>query len=202
MNRLLKSLYRKAWFEGPDQGLYLTYDDGPDPKGSLAFAHELFNRGIKATFFCLGTALEKAPEYPEALLALNHAVGYHGFSHISGFSAAHSAYLKNFERPAGFPSRLLRVPYGRVLPGAYHRLSKDWQLVFWSHMPGDYKTRLDAEALWPRLACSLEPGAIVVLHDRGEALQKQWRLLDALEKAIVQRGLETKALPMEEKNWA
>lgn len=199
MNRLLKSLYRKAWFEGPDQGLYLTYDDGPDPEGSLAFAQELAQRGIKATFFCLGTALEKVPEYPEALLALNHSVGYHGYAHLSGFSTPQRAYLRNFERPKGFPSRLLRVPYGRILPGAYRRLSRDWQMVFWSHMPGDYRPALDAEALWPHLEASLQPGAVVALHDRGEALQKQWKLLDALEKAIAQRGLEAKSLPMAER---
>ena len=199
MNLLLQKLYRKAWFCGPDQGLYLTYDDGPDPEGSLAFAQALAQRGIKATFFCLGTALEKMPEYPKELMALNHAVGYHGHAHISGFSTPQGTYLKNFERPKGFSTRLLRVPYGRILPGAYRTLSRDWQLVFWSHMPGDYKSALDVKALWPRLEAALHPGALVVLHDRGEALQKQWKLLDALEKAIAQRGLEAKSLPMAER---
>jgi len=45
-----------------EKTVYLTFDDGPIPTVTFAILDILKERGIKATFFCVGDNVVKHPE--------------------------------------------------------------------------------------------------------------------------------------------
>ncbi|NLC38573.1 MAG: polysaccharide deacetylase [Clostridia bacterium] len=61
---------------------YLTIDDGPDPENTPAILEILRNYGIKATFFVIGTQVEKYPDLLEKICEEGHAVGNHTYNHV------------------------------------------------------------------------------------------------------------------------
>jgi peptidoglycan/xylan/chitin deacetylase (PgdA/CDA1 family) len=59
----------------------LTFDDGPDPRHTVAIAELLRERGHRATFFVLGRAVREHPEVAAATAAAGHELASHGDDH-------------------------------------------------------------------------------------------------------------------------
>jgi cellulose synthase/poly-beta-1,6-N-acetylglucosamine synthase-like glycosyltransferase/peptidoglycan/xylan/chitin deacetylase (PgdA/CDA1 family) len=59
----------------------LTFDDGPDPEFTPAILDLLGQYGVKATFFMIGSRVERDPELVRRLVAEGHETGNHSFSH-------------------------------------------------------------------------------------------------------------------------
>jgi peptidoglycan-N-acetylglucosamine deacetylase len=59
----------------------LTFDDGPDPEFTPAVLDVLAQYGVKATFFMIGSRVERDPELVRRLVAEGHEIGNHSFSH-------------------------------------------------------------------------------------------------------------------------
>jgi peptidoglycan-N-acetylglucosamine deacetylase len=76
-NRLLPRLSGKG---RPDH-VALTFDDGPDPKSTPQFLELLQERGVQATFFLLGSMLEKTPSLADEITAAGHEIAVHGWQH-------------------------------------------------------------------------------------------------------------------------
>lgn len=64
----------------PDGTLVLTYDDGPGPN-TMAVAEYLAELSIEATFFVVGSSIEKMPDVPARVRALGHRLGNHTWTH-------------------------------------------------------------------------------------------------------------------------
>ena len=62
--------------------VYLTFDDGPSSKTTLAILDILDTYGIKGTFFTLGTAVEKNPEMAKNVTDRGHSIGCHSYTHV------------------------------------------------------------------------------------------------------------------------
>ena len=63
---------------------YLTFDDGPSTEVTQEILETLKSNNIKATFFVLGSNVEKSNEQKELLKEMvmeGHAVGNHGYCH-------------------------------------------------------------------------------------------------------------------------
>src|SRR5688572_12693903 len=58
----------------------LTFDDGP-----TAFTQEVLDilkqKNVKATFFVMGSELEKNPQIGKDIVSLGHELGNHSYSH-------------------------------------------------------------------------------------------------------------------------
>jgi len=65
-----------------DKIIYLTFDDGPDPENTPLILDILKENNIKATFFVLGTEIEKYPDLLKRIYAEGHAIGNHSYNHI------------------------------------------------------------------------------------------------------------------------
>src|SRR5207237_3417297 len=81
---------RVEWFghtitHGPRDGstVALTFDDGPNRTATLAVRDILDQYGVKASFFLVGSALDRAPEIARALVADGQLVGSHAYNHNS-----------------------------------------------------------------------------------------------------------------------
>ncbi len=59
---------------------YLTFDDGPSEE-TEKILDALKERDVKATFFVLGTELEKRPDTYKRIVGEGHVLGLHSFSH-------------------------------------------------------------------------------------------------------------------------
>src|SRR5215470_5981987 len=59
----------------------LTFDDGPHPRSTPFFLRELDRRGVRATFFVLGSELARTPQLGKELAAAGHEVAVDGWFH-------------------------------------------------------------------------------------------------------------------------
>ncbi len=64
----------------PDRTLVLTYDDGPGPN-TVPIAEYLSSMGIAATFFVVGSQVERWPDVLARVRELGHRLGNHTWTH-------------------------------------------------------------------------------------------------------------------------
>ena len=181
---LAQFVMKDAWFckPGDEKCLYLSFDDGPHPEFTPAILELLNKFEAKATFFCLGENVVKYPEVYKSILADGHTVGNHLHHHLSAFKSNRIEYLASAkEASLHIDSKLLRPPYGSISPYLYRKLKKEYQLVFWDVMPGDFVDGITSDKLIENSINNIKPGSIVVFHDRFIA---QPNLLPALESIL------------------
>lgn len=65
----------------PPRAIALTFDDGPDAAGSGQVLDILDRKGIKATFFLVGTYVQTRPDLVREVVRRGHNVGDHSWSH-------------------------------------------------------------------------------------------------------------------------
>lgn len=188
-------------WRGPDTGrpeVSITFDDGPDPDRTPYVLDLLEERGMRATFFCLGERVDHYPEVVKEVLARGHEIGTHGFRHQSHlFRSATQLVedlrlgLESLERvdPQLRP-RHFRPPYGQVSAGtvvAAQRCGLD--MVLWSAWGREWSDR-SPDSVAHRIINRIEPSTIILLHDsdaeapRGTAaigLDALSRVLDHLD---------------------
>src|SRR6201999_2717760 len=98
----------------------LTFDDGPDPRGTPLVLEVLQDAGVNATFFVLGACVEREPELLERVLAAGHEVEVHGHAHLRHPEHARAAIEEDLqtaprprERHGVLPTRW-RLPWGHL----------------------------------------------------------------------------------------
>lgn len=159
---------------GPREGraLYLTFDDGPNPRATERILDVLESRRVPAAFFVLGRQVRMHPKAASRLAQSPHVIGNHTQRHaklhlkgrrfIEGeLRAAHASILDVL----GKTPRCFRAPHGLRNP-VVHSVARElgydvfgWTLGVWdSDRPG-------AEKIRARVRRGLRPGAIVLLHD-------------------------------------
>lgn len=188
----------------------LTFDDGPHPVLTPMVADVLAERGVRATFFVIGSVAMRSPELVRRLLDDGHELANHTWSHqpmahVTG-QEARDEVLRGaaaIERVAGVTSRWFRSPRG-MLNGAVLRAAADCDqhIAMWSAKPP--ATLLHAPDLAAeRMLEELGPGSIFLFHDGtsgriDEDLELRRRreipVLEALLDGLVERGYETLTL--------
>jgi peptidoglycan/xylan/chitin deacetylase (PgdA/CDA1 family) len=149
-----------------EPSLYLTFDDGPTPEVTPLILKILTQHNAKATFFCLGKQVEANPELFKSIVEQGHAVGIHGYLHVSGISITKRAFTENIERCKRFiPSDLVRPPYGRMTLPQYLWLRKRHKVVLWDVMAYDFQEDISADTVVANVCNNVRDGSIVVFHD-------------------------------------
>jgi peptidoglycan-N-acetylglucosamine deacetylase len=98
--------------------LALTFDDGPDPEWTPQILDILKAKGVKASFFVIGTNAESYPELVQRIVAEGHDLGNHTFTHpnLGEFPDVLvrleiNANQRLVEALTGRSMRLFRAPY-------------------------------------------------------------------------------------------
>jgi peptidoglycan/xylan/chitin deacetylase (PgdA/CDA1 family) len=151
----------------------LTFDDGPSPTYTPQVLSVLHQYNVTATFFMIGTNVERHPDVLRQVLAAGHLVGNHTWSHPDLRTLAPAKVREEIERTSeiitrvggGRPPILFRAPYGNFTSTAMAvSASLGMHAVDWSVDPRDW-SRPGADAITQRVLTAIEPGAIVLNHD-------------------------------------
>jgi peptidoglycan-N-acetylglucosamine deacetylase len=175
LGQVRRLLFPRLAGRGDPGHVALTFDDGPDPASTPQFAGILAERGVKATFFMLGSMVERAPGLAADLAAAGHEIGVHGWDHrylpARTPTAARSDIRRAadlIERVCGSRPRFFRPPYG-VLSGPALLTARELGLtpVLWSAWGREWTPGATPESVYATLARDLEGGVTVLLHDSG-----------------------------------
>ena len=152
--------------------VFLTFDDGPNPRVTERILEILHRERVPATFFMVGRHVELYPSIAEAVAWARQEIGNHTYSHrklhLTGPARTASEIRRAHQiitAVTGVIPRRFRAPHGYRGPfvagsiAPYHYQSFGWTLGVWdSACPGVEKIRA-------RVRRGLKPGAILLLHD-------------------------------------
>jgi peptidoglycan/xylan/chitin deacetylase (PgdA/CDA1 family) len=152
----------------------LTFDDGPWPGSTDAILAELRSAGVKATFFMVGSAVDRRPATAKRVFAAGMEIGNHTRSHRPLGRASKKTDsiqvrggAKTILRVIGVAPRWFRPPGGSwssVLKGVVKKQHE--RFVLWTVDPRDW-TRPGARVIAQRVLDHVRPGSIVLMHDGG-----------------------------------
>jgi peptidoglycan/xylan/chitin deacetylase (PgdA/CDA1 family) len=187
----------------------LTFDDGPNPDATPLILQTLREKGVRATFFVLGSHAERWPELVRRISSEGHQLGNHGYFHRklqfkSPFYVSRDIRLgiRAIKRAGAPAPRLFRAPHGFRSPwttpiaSSYGERTVGWSLGVWdSDRPG-------ADEIVRRTLEGVEPGSIILLHDGdgynpdGDRMQTAAALPIIIDR-LKEQGYEFATLPTE-----
>ncbi|MER7706745.1 polysaccharide deacetylase family protein [Kitasatospora sp. NPDC097605] len=168
-----RHLARRTAGYGDPGHIALTFDDGPDPRGTPPILDALDALGVHATFFLLGDMLERAPAVGRDLVARGHEAAVHGRHHRRQYRPAPARDLRELRRAteavtalAGTRPTWYRPPYGVLTAGpalAAHRLGL--RPVLWTAWGRDWEPGATGFSVYATARPALTGGATLLLHD-------------------------------------
>lgn len=152
----------------------LTFDDGPDAKYTTAILDILKEKGVKATFFVVGSQVEKYPDVMKRIIEEGHAVGNHTQGHKNLRELGKSGILEqmteadeSIEDAVGFKPELFRAPYGAVSDTLTDVLEEnDRRLVGWTVDTRDWAGTSIAD-MREMIRTKTEANGIILMHSFG-----------------------------------
>ena len=142
----------------------------------------LREKGIKATFFCVGDNVRKHPDVFRQVQEEGHIVGNHTFNHLQGLYTSSRKYISNVVKADELiKSPLFRPPHGILRYLQFMTLRKKFKIVFWDVVTRDYNRKLSGEDVLEIVRKYTRNGSIIVFHD---SLKAEKNIRYALPKAI------------------
>ena len=200
---LYPSLRRNCTWHGPvatrfdtaEREVWLTIDDGPDPRDTPTMLDLLAKHGAKASFFAIGKKAAAHPDLCRRIVAEGHSLENHSPSHPSGLwwamprrwvrSDLERATATLIEAGGDFP-RYFRSPVGMNNAGVHPAAARlGLRVVGWSSEGRDGCPAAPTTIV-RRIMRTVSPGAIILLHESGGSRHRALtlsRLLDQLGKA-------------------
>lgn len=183
----------------PNDGVWLTFDDGPHPHGTPAVLDALATAGAHATFFLVGEQVARRPALVQEIRAAGHHVGVHGHTHRLHLRLGPGALADDLDRAEealGREARWHRAPYG-----VYSLLSLDavkrrgWSPVLWSQWGRDWRADATADTIAQDLGAA-GAGDVLLLHDSDAySAHDSWRAtaaaLPRVLETLGERGIAT-----------
>ena len=175
-----------------NEGVLLTFDDGPHPLCTPAVLERLRAAGVFGAFFVVGERIVSHPDLARRIDAEGHTLGNHTYSHCPlGWTNLSSAFdeVTRCQKllPAG--STWLRPPYGRVTPGLWWAARRSGlRLATWTLDSGDWQCRsvMDAIQCAAEILSLVRPGDTILFHDHHEWICP---ILDDILPELLSRGL-------------
>ena len=185
------------WEIEDENGVFLTFDDGPTPGVTEWILSTLRRYNAKATFFVLGKNVEMYPDLYQKILAEGHKVGNHTYSHQKGWGMSLERYLEDVDFAGDFiHSELFRPPYARVTPSQMRAVAQKYKVVMWDIVSRDYNRSLSPEKCLKNVTDHITAGSIVVFHDSEKAFKNMSYALPRTLKYVQQLGLKCKIIEL------
>jgi peptidoglycan/xylan/chitin deacetylase (PgdA/CDA1 family) len=171
---------------GGNKVLFLTFDDGPDPRWTPQVLEVLAKYGAHATFFELGSMQAAHPELRDQVLAAGNTVGSHSISHaqLTKVSAA-ERHHEIFDGPS---SKCFRPPYGAANAKVRADIKAAGMVaVFWDVDTLDWQ-RPGKQAIVNSILTNARSGRVVLMHDAGGNRSQTVAALDQALATLTAQG--------------
>lgn len=149
----------------------ITIDDGPHYQTTPVVLSILKEKNVKATFFVLGTNVDKHPEIFAQTVIDGHEIGIHGYSHRLMTRMSQQAYENEMDTCQALISKyapkpsLFRPPGGayndNILLAAHKR---GYRTILWTIDPGDWRVP-PVNYIINHVLENIQTGSIILLHD-------------------------------------
>lgn len=165
----------------------LTFDDGPNPDYTGMLLDGLKERGVKATFFVLGSEVELYPQLVRRASKEGHLIGVHAYRHVNLRQLSDAEAVEQIDRTNGAIYRAtgqyasyIRPPYG------CWKEDLDYEVqmveVLWDIDPRDWATT-SSDLVVQRVLNEVEENSIILLHDASESsVQAAFTIIDTLQE--------------------
>jgi peptidoglycan/xylan/chitin deacetylase (PgdA/CDA1 family) len=211
---LLSIIYPKlTWVrKASEKVIYLTFDDGPIPEVTEYVLKELAHYKAKATFFCVGDNIYKNPQVFNKIIEQGHKTGNHTYNHLNGWKNENSIYLENVKKGDAImmenlpedkqhlyysnltSKKLYRPPYGKIKKAQIKALDKEYEIVMWDVLTGDFNKNLSPEKCLRKAIKYTGKGSIVIFHDSLKALPNLQYALPRFLKHFTEAGYRFESL--------
>ncbi|AFY68722.1 polysaccharide deacetylase [Thalassoporum mexicanum PCC 7367] len=178
----------------------LTFDDGPHPEHTQPLVEVLAKHKITASFFWLGSLVERSPQLAQIIHQQGHWLGIHGYEHKSfpflSKVELEQSLAKTRQAIAQACSldpdliRDVRPPNGLFMPQTLQLLHQ-WQYrpVMWSIVPEDW-VRPGIDLVVERVMQQVTNGSVIVLHDGYYGGEDVAATVDRLVPKLRSQGYE------------
>lgn len=174
--------------ELPDhRGVYLTFDDGPDPRWTPQLLDVLASANAKATFFMIGIQARRHPDLVRRVVREGHTIGNHTLTHAHPWTLTKRRALAEVREgadaiadSAGRAPSLFRPPHGarrRCMLAAAE--AQNERVVMWDVSAIDWGWLGTSPRIARRLG-RVRAGQIVLMHDGANEHNRPAQLLDVL----------------------
>jgi len=182
-------------FTTAEKCVYLTFDDGPTKEYTHWILNQLERFNAKATFFCIGNNVETCPVEFQSIRNKGHAVGNHTYSHMNGWDYSLLSYLRDIKKCDDiFKSDLFRPPHGRMSNKQRAALTKDYKVIMWDVLSGDFDGSLSGEDCYEAVMDSITNGSIIVFHDSEKAAPRLKIALPLILEDLINQGYSFKVI--------
>ena len=181
--------------------IYLTFDDGPDPKPTRFVLDTLLQYHAKATFFCVGENIQKHRKIAQEIINQGHVLANHTMNHLKGWQTSHDDYVKNTNKcqetlEEYSTSSLFRPPYGRITKRQTKSLKESgYEIIMWDLISYDYDEKININQALKQLIRNSKPGSIVVFHDSTKAWKQLKIMLPKYMQALNNQGYSFESIP-------
>lgn len=192
--------------EANGKKVYLTFDDGPESVDTPLILNILDTYGVKATFFVIGTSVEKNPELLKEIYRRGHAVGNHTYNHVySEIYQSPQAFINSIKKNealiyglTGQKPKVIRDPGGIAWKNQAITdlvLKNGYSMVQWNvdsydsnkayQEPAQIIKNVQLQAANKKLW----PGMIILMHD-GKGHLNTVRALPTIIEMLIDQGFE------------
>jgi len=166
-----KITYSQCHVDGPY--IAMTFDDGPHGVQTPRLLEMLKQRGIKATFYCVGQCVAEYPEIAKRIVEEGHEIANHSWSHPNLIPMSEASVRDQLERThqvikqaTGVEPKTFRPPYGN-----FTQRQRNWaaaaygyKIILWDVDTLDWQHHNPAKTESIALA-QTRAGSIVLQHD-------------------------------------
>jgi peptidoglycan/xylan/chitin deacetylase (PgdA/CDA1 family) len=181
--------------------VHLTFDDGPHPAATPRVLEILRHRNVRATFFVLGSNVERHPDLTIQICEEGHSVGIHGLTHRNMIFRSSAWQLCQLEgakkvirQTIGKETRLFRPPYGRFNRATLDlAMNNSLRTVLWDVDSKDYNTNTP-HVIIRRVCRETLPGSIILFHDNDATAAILPEFLNPILDDFEQRNIQLSPL--------
>jgi peptidoglycan/xylan/chitin deacetylase (PgdA/CDA1 family) len=143
----------------------------------------------------VGENIKKHPEIFNRLLDEGHVVGNHTYNHLRGWNTENKDYFDNINQCQELTrTNLFRPPYGRARKSQMKELAKDFKIVMWDVLTGDYDQEITPYECYKNCIDTTRNGSIIVFHDNIKAINNVKYALPKSIDYLIEQGYQFKTL--------
>ncbi len=165
----------------------LTFDDGPSKKYTPLLLDGLKERGVKVSFFLLGSNIEGNEDLVKRMQEEGHLIGNHTYNHVQLTKVSKNEAKEEIEKTGniiyeitGIYPIYLRPPFGKTREDL--ELPVELFNVSWNIDTLDWKTK-NVDSILQIVKKQIKDGSIILMHDEYEtSVEAALRIVDDLTK--------------------